>query len=205
MPDVDPSAGPTELADLLARAGRGEDAAWRGLIELYGRRVYAMAKSRCRREDLAEEIAQAVFATVAAKLGKGGYAEQGKFEAWLFRITMNRVRDEMRRRARRGEVFDAGPLEHVAGPDDQPVEKDGGELAALRAAMGTLSEPDREVVELRHHGGMSFKQIAEALSEPMGTILARHHRALKKLKEIVERSAEGLAGEPGRASQKGAS
>ena len=67
----------------------------------------------------------------------------------------------------------------------------------LKRAMETLSDADREIVELRHHGGLSFKQIADVLGEPMGTLLARHHRALKKLKEMMEgqqeRSAETSA------------
>jgi RNA polymerase sigma-70 factor (ECF subfamily) len=55
-----------------------------------------------------------------------------------------------------------------------------------------LSESDREVVELRHHAGMSFKSMAELLEEPIGTLLARHHRALKKLKDLM--SGPGHAG-----------
>jgi RNA polymerase sigma-70 factor (ECF subfamily) len=51
--------------------------------------------------------------------------------------------------------------------------------------MGTLSESDREVIELRHHAGLSFKQIAELVNEPLGTLLARHHRALRKLKAAM--------------------
>ena len=45
--------------------------------------------------------------------------------------------------------------------------------------MARLHDADREVIELRHHGGLSFKQIAELLDEPLGTLLARHHRALR--------------------------
>jgi DNA-directed RNA polymerase specialized sigma24 family protein len=56
--------------------------------------------------------------------------------------------------------------------------------------MEQLSHADREVIELRHHGQMSFQQLAEMLDEPMGTLLARHHRALKKLKEIMMMAEE---------------
>lgn len=54
--------------------------------------------------------------------------------------------------------------------------------------MMELSESDREIIELRHHGGMSFKQMADLLNEPLGTLLARHHRALRKLKELMSES-----------------
>src|ERR1044071_2785470 len=92
---------PQELAPLLKAASRGDPGAWRELVNRYGRRVYALAKSRCRNEDVAEEIAQSVFATIAAKVGGGEYTEVGRFESWLFRVTMNRVRDTERRAKRR--------------------------------------------------------------------------------------------------------
>ncbi|MDX2114662.1 MAG: sigma-70 family RNA polymerase sigma factor [Planctomycetota bacterium] len=179
-------AEPGPLAELLAHAARGDERAWEGIVKLYARRVYAMARSRCRRDDLAEEITQSVFATIATKLGSGGYAEQGRFEAWLFRITMNRVRDEARRLSRHALPTDPEVLGSTAAAPDEPPHADEQDVQTLRLALGSLSEPDREVVELRHHGGLSFRQIADALGEPMGTVLARHHRALRKLKEILE-------------------
>ena len=52
------------------------------------------------------------------------------------------------------------------------------------------SDADREVVELRHHGGLSFNQISDMLKEPLGTVLARHHRALKKLKDLIVKQSD---------------
>lgn len=192
MPDRSetPASTQPEVVDLLARSARGDESAWRSLIGLYGRRVYAMAKSRLRRDDAAEEIVQSVFVTVATKFSSGGYSEQGRFESWLFRITMNRVRDEIRRQRRQATPTDpAGLGESLVSPGEAS-HADAKELAALRGAMGVLAEADREVVELRHHAGMSFKQIAEVLEEPLGTVLARHHRALRKMKEHIEASGE---------------
>jgi RNA polymerase sigma-70 factor, ECF subfamily len=65
-------------------------------------------------------------------------------------------------------------------------------LAKLRQAMAELSDSDREVIELRHHGGMSFREIAEMLDQPLGTLLARHHRALRKLKQLMGQEIEDL-------------
>lgn len=182
-----PASEPAEdLARILAASAGGDDAAWRQLIGLYGRRVFAMAKSRCRNDDVAEEITQSVFATVAAKLTTGEYSERGRFEAWLFRVTMNRVRDELRRQRRRGSTaWSEDVAQRAAAPVERPA-PDGGDLRALRGAMAQLPDADRSIVELRHHAGLSFKQIAEMLAEPMGTVLARHHRALRKLKALLE-------------------
>ena len=172
------------MADLLAAASRGDEAAWRKLLDVYGRRVYALAKSRCRHADLAEEVTQSVFATVAAKLGDG-YTERGRFESWLFRIAMNRIRDQVRAAKRHAEPTDPDALASVAHAAEPAPATDHAALGRLREAMHRLPEADREIVELRHHGGMSFKAMADLIGEPLGTLLARHHRALKKLKALM--------------------
>lgn len=170
---------------VLQAAAAGDQRAWAELVGVYGRRVYALVRSRLRRPELAEEITQSVFATIASKLTAGQYDEQGRFEAWLFRIAVNRIRDEIRRQRRQTETVDSEMLSDVA---QRPAEAASGNRAAiesLRLAMARLPDADREVVELRHHAGLTFAQMADMLSEPLGTLLARHHRALKKLKSIL--------------------
>ncbi|USN98504.1 MAG: sigma-70 family RNA polymerase sigma factor [Phycisphaeraceae bacterium] len=180
--------GADRLGALVAEAASGDESAWESIVSLYGRRIYAMAKSRLRDAESAEEITQSVFATLAERLrgGDTGYEERGQFEPWLFRITMNRVRDEGRRRQRR--AADTIPFQHAASvPAAEPALDGEDRVGPLREALGRLDDRDREVVELRHHGQMSFNQIAELLDEPLGTVLARHHRALKKIKKELER------------------
>jgi RNA polymerase sigma-70 factor (ECF subfamily) len=186
-----------ELPALLAAAGRGDESAWRRLIALYGRRVYAMVQSRVRNEHVAEEIAQSVFATVASKLSSGSYGERGRFESWLFRITMNRVRDEARRAKHRPVAASPETFEQSLPDSGERQGPDAAAMASLRGAMAELPDSDREVVELRHHAGMSFKHIADLLEQPLGTVLARHHRALKKLKDMLGGQASGTLGNSG--------
>ncbi|MBL4697342.1 MAG: RNA polymerase sigma factor [Phycisphaerales bacterium] len=184
-----PNTEPEELSNIVALAADGDESAWEQLVGLYSRRVFAMARSRLHDEELAEEITQSVFVTIATKLNSSGYTEQNRFEPWLFRITMNRVRDYCRKRARHAKPTDP---EHFAGvrgkPDADVHEADNArkQLESLRSAMEQLSDSDREIIELRHHGQLSFKQIAEMSGDPIGTLLARHHRALKKLRSIIE-------------------
>jgi RNA polymerase sigma-70 factor (ECF subfamily) len=179
-----------DLPALLAEAAGGNEEVWRRIVELYGRRVFAMARSRRLRPDVAEEITQSVFATVAIKLrDAGGYSEQGRFESWLFRITINRVRDEIRRLQRHAEPTDPLTFGRVADgkareAGEQRLDQPDA-LAALREALNELPDADRDVIELRHHGGLEFKRIAEILGQPIGTVLARHHRALRKLKQFL--------------------
>lgn len=208
-----PGAAPTiadaaaaDVARLLQAAATGDEDAWRAIVRLYARRIYALARSRLcpglptsrsggpsaedlftRGHDAAEEVTQSVFVTVASKLASGEYTEHGRFESWLFRVAMNRIRDEARRLRRQArptdpDTLDGSPTLTVSAPADHPA---ADELAALRSALDQLGDADREIIELRHHAGMSFKQMADLLAEPIGTLLARHHRALRKLKDLM--------------------
>lgn len=174
----------TALLAAAVRGGRDAESAWREIIHLYGRRVYALAHSRCRRADIAEEVTQSVFATVAAKL-ESGYTEQGRFESWLFRIAMNRIRDEVRRLRRHAEPREPASFVQLHAPEAEE-QTDESQLRLLRGALERLTPADREIIELRHHGEMSFREMSELLNEPLGTLLARHHRALRKLKQFME-------------------
>ncbi len=183
------------LAPLLRAAALGNEAAWREIVRRYAHRVFALARSRRMVESDAEEVTQSVFATVAERLRSGDYAEQGRFEPWLFRITINRVRDEARRVRRHAEPTDPASLGGLAAPRQPAPRTPPSEIAALREALNRLSDPDREIIELRHHAELSFRQIADLLGEPLGTVLARHHRALRKMREILEPDRRSSSGD----------
>jgi RNA polymerase sigma-70 factor, ECF subfamily len=185
----DGPSGP-DLTPVLLAASKGDEKAWRRIVDLYARRVFALAQSRLRNPEVAEEITQSVFATLAAKLVGGGYTEQGKFEPWLFRIATNRIRDEQRRTRRHPVTHDAEAVDRAPARRDES-DQNAEQVERLRSAMHQLVDADREIIELRHHGGMSFAQLAEMLGEPIGTLLARHHRALAKLKSLMEMGLTG--------------
>ncbi len=176
---------PESLAETLAAAAEGDQVAWRVIVDAYAPRVFGLIRAQCGDPELSEEIVQSAFCTVAQKIN--GYKEFGRFDAWVFRIAMNRLRDEMRRRKRQATPMEEASLVGLGGAETaaesslEPVE-----LEALDAALAELSEADRQIIDLRHVGGMSFRQISEFLEEPVGTLLARHHRALKKLKEALQ-------------------
>jgi len=194
------------LSAILEQASAGDQDAWRTIVERYGHRVFALLRSKCGDPDLAEEIAQSVFCTIAAKISPANnaenegstseYIEQGKFESWLFRIAINRLRDEMRRRKRQavgyGESGTAQSQDLVnltnrssQNEHTQKTLETRETIDTMRQAMQQLPDSDRQILELRHLGGLSYKQIADTLEQPLGTVLARQHRALKKLKTLM--------------------
>ncbi len=173
-----------DVAPLVRQAAAGDEDAWRRLASRYGRRLYALARSRLRSHELAEDIAQSVFTTLAEKLRAGDYHEEGRFEPWLFRIAMNRIRDEIRKRQT------AAGAEHTlraqARRDDDAPATEPDDLRRLRRALARLDPAEQDVIALRHQAELPFAAIADLAGEPLGTLLARHHRALKKLRTILE-------------------
>ena len=137
-----------------------------------------------------DELTQATFVALVGQLERG-YEERGRFESWLFRIAMNGLRDEMRRRKRQAIPMDMSPAAggDESGPWVQSVTADGDpppdqlirreQVARLRAAVANMGEADRQVLHLRHTAGLSFAQIADTLGQPLGTVLARGHRGRK--------------------------
>jgi RNA polymerase sigma-70 factor (ECF subfamily) len=171
---------------LLLQAATGDERAWRELVEAYSGRVFGLIRAQCADAELAEEITQSTFCTIAAKIES--YTEVGRFEPWIFRIAMNRLRDEMRRRKRQARPVGEEALVGLAGTTDEPRPEqtfDEEHLRDLRQAMSRLSASDQRIIHLRHYAGLSFRQIAEVLDQPLGTVLARQHRALKKLRELM--------------------
>ncbi len=174
------------LQQTLQRAAAGDAHAWAIIVEAYSKRVFGLIRAQCGNVDLAEEITQSTFCTVVSKIGN--YTELGRFEPWLFRIAMNRLRDEMRRRKRQARPVEAETLAALAGAEERESrlgEFDSPEIAALNRAIEQLSDADRRIIHLRHFSELSFKQIADVLEQPLGTVLARQHRALKKLRDLM--------------------
>lgn len=178
--------------EAVLAAIEGRPGAWEHLVRMWSRRVFAAAQSRLRDAEAAEELTQSVMVTVYEYISSGKYAHTGQFESWLFRIAMNRVRDVVRRSQRHrfqpiNEALDAS----APAP---PASVGGDQLEELRDALASLPEADQEVISLRHHAQLSFAAIAEMLEQPMGTVLARHHRAVAKLRAHLEpRSAAAEA------------
>ena len=176
---------PTELQALLRRAADGDSLAWSAIVAEFAPRIFGLLRAQCRDGDLAEEITQSTFCTLAAKIS--AYVETGRFESWVFRIAMNRLRDEMRRRSRQARPMETELMQARSVRSKGIADAETDEIhARLARAMARLPEADREIIDLRHTGAMSFKALSDYYEEPVGTLLARHHRALRKLRVMLE-------------------
>lgn len=182
------------LDDLICRARQRDSAAFETLVEIYSPRLYGYFYRLTGRREDAEDLLQDVFVRVVRMIGR--YEHENRFDAWLFRIATNLVRDRVRRRRRAAGVESSGgqqdepgvleevPDEEVDRPDD--VMQTAEQVDRMQRVLRQLPAAEREVILLRHFSQMSFKEVAEAMGTPLGTALARAHRGLSKLRRLME-------------------
>ncbi len=144
-------------------------------------RVYGLLFRMVGRRDVAEDLMQETL--LRAFRGLDAYQPEGKFRAWLFRIAANQARDWIRRQKRRPQAMDDPEPAAEMPPEADAVARQ--RARQVTEALDRLSEADREVLLMRYYGEMTFKEIAQAGGEPIGTVLARAHRALKKLGDLM--------------------
>lgn len=196
---------------LLRRARRRDPAALDSLVQMYSQRVYGLLYRLTGSRETAEDLLQETFLRVVRTIE--GYEHDGRFEAWLFRIAANLARDHARRArrwgnsggpaARYGEGFE-GKLAETPSPVAEPRQclSAAEDAERLQACLARLPETDREILLLRHFADLPFREIAEMLGIPVGTALARAHRALARLRREFEAPAPPAAQSPRHAWRK---
>jgi RNA polymerase sigma factor (sigma-70 family) len=172
---------PGELSDReLVRACReGKEEAWALLVERFSRYVYAIATQAYRlSEHEAEDVFQEVFARTYERIDT--LREDGAIRPWIGQLTRRLAIDRLRLTSRERLGDDAFELiESRAGAELEEIELALG----IQAAMATLPEQCREIVDRFFARQQSYTEIAAALDIPMGTVASRISRCLAKLRQ----------------------
>ncbi len=188
-----PAAEAPADADVVQRARAGDHAAFRVLVERYQGRAYRLALRVLRDEDQARDVVQDAFLKVYGSLDR--FEGRSSFYTWLYRIVMNLCLDRKRRdRSDREVEWDeetAGGS--LADPAVADPAQSGPEAEAVRSELRTfvaraieaLPEDARRAIQLREIDGLSYKEIAEALGIPKGTVMSRLYYARRRLQEAL--------------------
>lgn len=169
--------------DLLRRVAARDPAALASLYDRYAPLVYGLARRIVRDEDQAEDLVQEVFLRLWNRpevYDRG----RGTFRAWLLSIAHHLAVDVLRRRRREVSYQDK-----LAGPGtDDPVDTAMGQLegAAVRSLLGRLPPDQRRVIELAYFEGLTQREIAARLGEPLGTVKTRLRLGIIKLRALYE-------------------
>jgi RNA polymerase sigma-70 factor (ECF subfamily) len=178
-------------AALIERCRAGDLAAFEPLVEKYRQRVYRLAYNVLRDPEEAWDVSQDAF--IRAFQALSSFRGDSAFYTWLFRIVMNVARDRARQHAARGRAFGTERVEEedwdrvLAGqgtaPDTRAVQVE--ERERIGRALSTLSEQHRAIIILSDLEGLSYREIAEVLSIPMGTVMSRLHNARRRLRDAL--------------------
>ncbi len=185
-------------ATLIERAKRQDPEALDAIVDQYAGRLFGFFHRMLGARDGVEDLVQEVFVRVVRMIPQ--YDEKGRFESWLFRIAANLNRDRIRKLQRQPavsldetqddqgtdavEARSVSAHEQTRGPQDALAMTE--ELADLQDCLMKLSSEERTVVLLRHYGQLEYAEIAQMMETPIGTALARAHRGLKKLRQLME-------------------
>src|SRR5262245_13858096 len=183
-----------EDRELIVQAQKGDQAAFRRLVERHQRRAFAIAMGLVRDENDARELVQDAFLRVYKGLGtfQGG----SSFFTWLYRIVTNLAIDLMRKPGRKdAELVDGQALDDEAaefpliaridGADPMDVVRRREIAGRIQAALDALPPYHRGVILMREVEGMSYEEMAQAMGVSKGTIMSRLFHARQKLQRAL--------------------
>jgi RNA polymerase sigma-70 factor (ECF subfamily) len=188
------------VAMLVRRCVAGDAAAWEEIVRTYQRRIYNICYRFAGTSDDAEDLAQEVFIKMYRTL-ESYDSSKGAFVTWVTTITRNLLVDHFRKTKndRITDSLDAGASAHedaqplgeqiqdqTALPDQHVRSREVGETVHL--ALGKLSPELREAVILRDLQDMDYREIANVLRVPEGTVKSRINRGRAELARLLQRT-----------------
>jgi RNA polymerase sigma-70 factor, ECF subfamily len=191
---------------LVERTLAGDKKAFELLVIKYQRRIERLIGRMVRDVDLVPDIAQETF--IRAYRALGNFRGEAQFYTWLYRIAVNSAKKALMELKRDPLVVDASRRSGDDDEDDAPradqelhnTETPDSALAAkqiaeaVNAALADLPEELRQAVTLREIEGLSYEEIAEAMSCPIGTVRSRIFRAREAISSRVKPLLENQSG-----------
>lgn len=178
-------------AELLQRYMKGDEAAFREIVSRYRNSLYAFLRQFLNQSDLVEDVFQETFLQLF--MSRKSFDPSRPLRPWLFTIAANKAKDALRKAQRTsavpiGTISEAQEMSfdemvNTLGSDNSvpydEVEK--SETAArVSAVISDMPENLREILVLAYFNRFSYKQMAEVLSIPIGTVKSRLHTAVAR-------------------------
>ena len=202
VPRKDPESG-AQLTDeelVVEYRTDGDREVFALLVRRYERELYSYLRRYLGSAEMAEDVFQATFLQVHLKCDR--FDANRRFRPWLYTVATNQAIDAQRRNKRHRNVsLDAGHrvqdgddsaklMDLLISQDPNPFDNVAQMERAqwVEEALDKLTDPMRSVVNLVYYQGMKYREAAEVLSVPVGTVKSRLHAAILKLNEVWHRS-----------------
>ena len=175
--------------DVLRKAQRGDEHAFRIILNAYETPVYNYVLRMVGDRALAEDLSQEIFLRIYQ--GLPGFSLRCRFTTWLFQVAKNRVLDELRARERKPQssltLDDLPPLEVVDAPPERVEMIDG-----VWRAVAALNPDLKMALLLRDVVGLSYTEIADSLEITLATVKWRIFKAREEVQLALVREGIGL-------------
>jgi RNA polymerase sigma-70 factor (ECF subfamily) len=169
-----------EIRALVAASQAGDREAFHALYDTLSPRLFRFVRARARNRDEALDALQETFIDFWKGLGSFTYQGDAALYAFLYRIATRKI----------GRTFRLWRVHvHLESVQDviptDPAFPEGAAIDAARA-LAKLKPRDREIISLRHIEGLAFAEISQLLGESENTLKVRHHRAMTRIRKILE-------------------
>jgi RNA polymerase sigma-70 factor (ECF subfamily) len=182
-------------AALVERCKAKDAGAFRELVECYKEQAYGFAFSYLRNSEDALSVSQDAF--VRAWRFMESFRAGSSFRSWLFGIVRHLSLNHLERKQRLREISIDAAMEESgfepadSRPDPQEALENGETRRMVWKAIMSLKEEFREVIVLKHFHDLSYREIAESLGVPEGTVMSRLYHARLALKKRLEPILQG--------------
>ena len=186
---MSPFSKKTTDAELLAKYAAGEEAAFREIVSRYKNGLYAFLRNFLNQHDLIEDVFQETFLQLFNS--RDSFDTSRPLRPWLFTIAANKAKDALRKQQRTaaisvGSIADSQDmsfddvLNALSADETMPYEElEDSEIALqVRQVIADMPENLREILILAYFNKFSYKQMADILSIPIGTVKSRLHTAV---------------------------
>lgn len=201
----DIEGGSPEEARLVQACQDGDSGAFNLLVWRWEKPLYNFVYKYVGDATLAEDLTQDTFLRVLKSIRKYNY--QGSLSTWLYRIAINLCKDHLKRKrlpmVSMHDYYTTGSGERIyvqdrirdeaARTDDSLMDEEREEL--VRRLLAGLPEEERIVILLKEYQELTFREIAEVLDVPDGTVKSRLYHGLRSMRESLERT--GMTGASG--------
>ncbi len=171
-----------DLAQIIIGCNNRDSKCFSQIVDMYASRCYGYFYRLTGNNDVSDELLSELFVKLVEKIAS---YKGGSFDAWLFKIASNIFHDYLRSKQRRKKLLDV-QKEQIESQITEPKLSDNEQIDKLQIQLARLDADTRELIMLRFYSQLSFKEIALMRSEPIGTTLAKLHRGLKKMRELME-------------------
>ncbi len=176
-------AARSEVAELqmIKRAQQGDRGAFGELVRRHRAGVINVVYRMCGDAHLAEDMAQEAFIRAWQKIAS--YQPKANFRSWLYRIATNATLDALRREKGMADIDELAISSPEAGPESFLSQSELN--TQVTQAVLSLPPASRMVLVLREYEGLSYREIAETLDIPIGTVMSRLNFARNRLRQIL--------------------